>query len=254
MKKNTVPHRRRLADARGFTLIELLIVISIIVAVFGSLGISGFKYAKQRGDIASVVKAINTDKSAISIFTTMPKSNGLIPLTKGANLPITGAISGSQPALYNALHLEIALVGSGALEGGASISLGSNQPPMGSSTTPIKWNQAAQAFYTDFGYAPSLDYSKSTTLECVLSAPGAYPETAYGQQFRLDGVTEIPANTRIVYRRVPNCTAQAAYSLACALYKGIVPDVGSACGVGPVVYDAPDASGVTTAYIYVTQQ
>lgn len=254
MKNNTVLPRRRLKDARGFTLIELLIVIGIIVTVFGSLGVSGFKYAKQRGDIASVVNAMNTDKSAIAIFTNLPKSNGLLPLTKGTSLPLTGTLGGASATIQNALHLEIALIGSGALEGGSIVSLGTNAAPGGSTTTPIKWNQATQTFSTDANAAPTYDFSNSTTLECVMSSPGTTPSTGNGTMFKLDGVTEIPANTRIVYRKIPNCTAQGAYALASSLFKGTVPDAGTACDVGPVVYDAPNASGTTTAYVYITQQ
>jgi prepilin-type N-terminal cleavage/methylation domain-containing protein len=253
----SIQTRRRLSENRGFTLLEILIVIAIVISVFGGLGVAGFKYAKQRGDIASVVRAMNTDKSALAIFTNQANSNGLIPLTKGttATLPLTGTMAGSTAAVIgNAVNLEIALLGSGALEGASLITLGSNVAPGGTTTAPVLWNQTTQTFYTTGDVAPTYDYSATATLDCVISAPATAPSAAAGANFRLDGTTNLPANTRVVYRKIPNVTASAAYALAQALYKGTLPAQGSACDVGPIAYGAADASGKTTLYIFITQQ
>jgi type II secretory pathway pseudopilin PulG len=255
MKRN--PNPRRLSNNRGFTLLEILIVISIIISVFGGLGVAGFKFAKTRGDIASVVRAVNTDKSALATFATQASNNGLIPLTKGplTSIPLTGTMAAAAAsAVNNAVHLEIALLGSGALEGASIITMGSNVPPAGAASNPILWNQTTQTFFTTGDVAPNFDFTPTSTLDSVISAPATAPSAAVGANFRLDGTTNIPASTRVVYRKIPNVPAATAHALAQSFYKGVLPAAGAACDVGPVAYAAADATGKMTVYVYITQQ
>jgi prepilin-type N-terminal cleavage/methylation domain-containing protein len=255
-----MPSHKRNSQS-GFTLIEILVVLGIIIAIAGSLGVPMYQRANTQTRITSTVKAIQTAKAAVSLYNStndglqVPFSltTTILPPRNGSNLRTQTAIF-----LSKVIDLQTVLLSAKCLEAPVGISLGSAQMP--TLTTPVLWDTASLAYYTAGDVTPTTFYAGSATntpdytrLASGLTVfGGANLATYYALNFTLDGVTQFPDSTHIVYWIIPRVDSNTAFELAKQVYKGTVAAVGSAQLVGPIMYPAADASGMTTVYAFVS--
>jgi prepilin-type N-terminal cleavage/methylation domain-containing protein len=250
--QNTKLHRNRASRRGGFTLIEILVVLGIIIAIAGSLGVPMYQRAEQQKLIAGATRAIANAKSALAMFTQQSDYTGTIPITEGTGIPLTGTMAGAtNTVISNATTLQVALLTAKCLEAPIAPTLGSSSTPTGATTAPVLWNQATGTFSTTGDVTPTQDYSATGRLECKLATPATAPSAAAGGNFRLDATNNVSSNTHVVYWVFTNVPSEVAREFARAVYKGTVSASGALQDVGPVVYPAADAQGNTTVYAYV---
>ena len=137
---NTAPRLRAafsLRRSRGFTLIETLIVLAIILSIAGFLGVPMYQRAQQNSQIASAARAIASAKSALAMYTNLADFNGLVPITEGTGIPLTGTMAGAtNTVIGNATTLQTALLTARCLEAPIAANFGANTPPTGATTAP----------------------------------------------------------------------------------------------------------------------
>jgi hypothetical protein len=203
--------------------------------------------------VQQVAKTTDTVKTAITNFLSFPGGNGSIPRTEGTGIPCSGAaLSGATDvAKGDAARLDTVLLATGMLDKPLSLRMGSQTSISTGSGNEISWNQSAMAFVMTPDAAPQRDWSAITRIEARNSQQSVLPGIALGANFRLDGVTDLPANVIVAYMVIPSCSAQDAFQLATQLNgTQLAPTFGAECDTGVVAYAAP-ANGVTDVYIYL---
>jgi hypothetical protein len=230
-----------------------MVVLAIILGI-AAAGVPAFQYAKQQSDVASIMNARKNAAASLAMLRDKPGFGGLIPITEGAAPPVTASVTSpgaAGGAAANAATLETVLITEGVQESPYGISAGTDQGTTNPTATALRWNVASQAFDMPSAATPTQDFTLVRALECRTSNNAAAPSAAAGANFRLNGVTDIDSQLRVVYWRIPGVSAATARAAAQAAYKGgNIPALGSANEVGPVVYAAPTA-GITTVYVYV---
>lgn len=239
---------------RGFTLLELafsLAVIATLVAILLPKGVDALRNSR----VQQVAKVVDTLKTAITNYVSLPGGNGSIPRTEGTGIPCTGAaLSGAAPAAQgNGARLDTVLLATGMIEKPISVRMGSQAATSTGTGNEMMWNQSLLAFQITPDAAPQRDWSLVTRAEARSSQPGVLPSVAMGANFRLDGVTDRPANVVIAYLVIPKCPYADALHLATQLNgPQLAPAVGAASDAGVVAYAAP-VNGVTDVYVYLTE-
>lgn len=248
----TTPNKRH-PGLRGYSLLELVLVLAIVSVLVGLLLPKGFD-ALRNARIQQVQKAVETLKTALTDYISMPGGNGSIPRTEGAGVPCSGAaLSGATDAAKgNGARLDAVLLATGKLERPLSLRMGSQFFASSGTGGEMLWNQALQAFAITPDAAPLRNWSAVTRLEARTANPLLAPSAAQGANFRLDGTTSLGVNYVVAYLVLPQCPAKDAYELALSMNGAqLTPAEGVACDTGVVAYAAP-ANGVTDVYIYVT--
>lgn len=247
-------NRNRPNHSKGYSLLELVLVLAIVSILVGLLLPKGFD-ALRNARIQEVKSTANTLKTALTDLITMPGGSGSFPRTEGTGIPTVGAAlsGGTDIAKGNAARLDTVLLAVGKLERPLSLRMGNQVYLSTGSGNEVTWNQASQAFMMTPDAAPLRNWSAVTRVEARSSAPGTLPSAALGANFRLDGVTDRPANVIITYLVIPGCPATDAYQLALAMNAPqLAPIVGAASDTGLVAYATP-LNGVTDVYVYLAE-
>lgn len=245
-------NKKQIHSAQGFTLLEMVMVLAVIAGLIGLILPKGIDIIRN-SRVQEARSAVNTLKTALADYITMPGGNGSIPRTEGPGIPCSGvALSGAtDTAKGNGARLDAVFVAVGKLERPLSLRMGSSLFNSTGSGNEMTWSQASQAFIMTPDAVPLRNWSTVTRVEARVSNPALLPSTAQGANFRLDGVTDRSANVTIAYLVITGCPARDAYDLAVAMNPpGLAPVLGAACDVGLVAYATP-VNGVTDAFIYL---
>lgn len=249
MKKNQTPSVR----SQGYSLLELVLVLAIVSVLVGLLLPKGFD-ALRNARIQQVQKTVETLKTALADYITLPGGNGSIPRTEGTNIPTSGAslTGATDVAKGNGARLDSVLLATGKLDRPLSLRMGTQSFTSTGTGNEMTWNQSLLAFVVTPDAAPQRNWSGVTRIEARSSAPGTLPSAALGANFRLDGTTDLTANSIVAYLVIPAVPAKDAYNLALAMNAPqLAPVEGAACDTGVVAYAAP-TNGVTDLYVYIT--
>lgn len=248
MKKSNLTRARRLL--RGFTLLELALVLGIVAVLVSILLPKGLD-ALRNARVQQVAKTVDTLKTALISYLTLPGGNGSIPRTEGAGIATSGpALSAaSDTAKGNAARLDTVLLTSGVLEKPLNLRMGSQIYASTGTGNEIAWSQSLLAFVMTPDAAPLRNWSGVTRIEARSSTPGVPPSAALGANYRTDGVSDLKANLVVASLVIPNAPAKDAFDLAVQLNGAqLAPVEGAACDVGQIAYAAP-ANGVTDLYV-----
>lgn len=245
--------KTKILRTQGYSLLELVLVLAIVSVLVGLLLPKGFD-ALRNARIQQVEKAVETLKTALTNFISMPGGNGSIPRTEGTGVPCSGAaLTGATDAAKgNGARLDTVLLGTGRLERPLSLRMGTQVYTSTGTGNEMQWNQAAQAFVMTPDAAPQRNWSAVTRVEARTANPMLAPSMAQGANFRLDGTTNLNTNYVVAYLVIPACPARDAYELALSMNGAqLTPAEGAACDTGVVAYAAP-TNGVTDVFIYIT--
>ncbi|HRG55661.1 MAG: prepilin-type N-terminal cleavage/methylation domain-containing protein [Opitutaceae bacterium] len=246
-------HRTKPSSTQGYSLLELVLVLAIVSVLVGLLLPKGFD-ALRNARIQQVQKTIDTLKTAITDFISMPGGNGSIPRTEGTGVPCAGAAltGATDSAKGNGARLDTVLLATGKIERPINLRMGSQFFASSGTGNEMTWSQSQQAFVVTPDAAPLRNWSAVTRVEARTANPAQAPSAAQGANFRLDGLTDINANYVVAYLVIPAVPAKDAYELARAMNGAqLTPAEGTACDTGVVAYAAP-AAGVTDVYVYIT--
>ena len=249
MKKNQTSS----VSSQGYSLLELVLVLAIVSVLVGLLLPKGFD-ALRNARIQQVAKTVDTLKTALADYLTLPGGNGSLPRTEGTNIPTSGAtLTGATDiAKGNGARLDSVLLATGKLERPLGLRMGSQSYASTGTGNEMTWSQSALAFVVTPDAAPQRNWSSVTRVEARSSATGTLPSAALGANFRLDGTTDLTANLIVAYLVIPAVPAKDAYNLAVAMNgPQLTPVEGVACDTGVVAYAAP-TNGITDVYIYLT--
>lgn len=238
---------------QGYSLLELVLVLAIVSVLVGLLLPKGFD-ALRNARIQQVQKTVDTLKTAIADYITIPGGNGSLPRTEGTNIPTSGAAltGATDTAKGNGARLDSVLLAAGKLERPLSLRMGNQSYVSTGTGNEMTWSQSALAFVVTPDAAPQRNWSGVTRVEARSSSPGTLPSAALGANFRLDGITDLTANLIVAYVVIPAVPAKDAYNLALAMNAPqLAPVEGAACDTGVVAYATP-TNGVTDVYVYLT--
>ena len=239
---------------KAFTLLELafsLAIIATLVAILLPKGVDALRNSR----VQQVAKTVDTLKTAITSYISLPGGNGSIPRTEGTGIPCSGAaLSGATDAAKgNGARLDTVMLATGMIDRPVGLRMGTQAATSTGSGIEMTWNQSLLAFVISPDAAPQRNWSGVTRVEARSSQQGLLPSVALGANFRLDGVTDRPANVVIAYLVIPACPYADALALATQLNGAqLAPAVGAASDAGVVAYAAP-SNGVTDVYIYLME-
>jgi len=243
----------KLRDAQGYSLLELVLVLAIVSVLVGLLLPKGFD-ALRNARVQQVEKTVDTLKTALTDFISMPGGNGTFPRTEGTGVPCSGtALSGAtDTAKGNGARLDAVLLAAGKLDRPLSLRMGTQLYTSTGTGNEMLWNQALQAFTMTPDAAPLRNWSSVTRAEARTGNPALAPSAAQGANFRVDGTTNLTANVIVAYLVIPGVPAKDAYELALSMNgPQLAPVEGAACDSGVVAYAAP-VNGLTDVYVLLT--
>ena len=250
MKKHTPSSFRR---SQGYSLLELVLVIAVIAVLVGLLLPKGFD-ALRNARIQQVEKTVDTLKTALTDYLSMPGGNGSLPRTEGTGIPTSGAAltGATDVAKGNAARLDTVLLATGKIERPLTLRMGTQAFASTGTGNEVTWSQSALAFIMTPDAAPQRNWSTVTRVEARTANPALSPSAALGANFRLDGATNLSANYVVAYLVIPACPAKDAYELAVSMNgPQLAPVEGAASDTVVVAYAAP-ANGITDVYVYLT--
>jgi len=226
---NFVPRaaRRYNADRAGFSLIEMIGVLAIIAILVAVVLPKVFStIASSR--VTHAAGSITTIRTAITDFA-----------GKYGTIPTTSASSRIDDLLFTA----------GLLDSRFVLKIGTlpSDPPIAGAI----WSNSGGTWTASGG---SSQTSQSRIVSQISNT--TTPSTANGSNFHLDGSTDLPAGARVVAAVIQGCTAAEALELSIRIDGEPLSeaDATTAYADGRVVYAAPNASGITDAYVYIVHQ
>lgn len=216
-------HRRR----AGFSLVEMIGVLAIIAILA----------------VVIVPKVFSTIASS-----RVTHAIGSVTSVKAAVTEFAGKY-GTVPVAFGAPRLDDLLVTAGMLENRLTFKIGVQPPnPLVAGAT---WTYASGA-WTSAGGTTQNGQSRAIARNFVALAPSA----ALGQNFRLDGVTDLPAGSRVISVSLDSVRGLEALDLSQRIDGESLSaaNATTADDLGKVTYAAPSAAGITDVYIYVAHQ
>ncbi|WP_404424700.1 type IV pilin protein [Nibricoccus sp. IMCC34717] len=245
----------------GFTLVEVGVVLAII-GVLAAISIPSVSYFLRQGRVKSVVGSVNSVRNWIGSLQSSGAIGGALPITEGSRPPTTGAALTAQAAetVAAAARLDQVLVSAGITEKLLSFGMGNQASVAEGEGLDLAWSARKRAFFISDANGDASatataarDWSSCSRLESRLSAPGLVPSAAGGANFRLDGATNLSANTVVAYVHLKEVPYKDALELAKALNgEGLLATNGTAQDAGPVVFAAPGAGASTTdVFVYI---
>lgn len=238
---------------QGYSLLELVLVLAIVSVLVGLLLPKGFD-ALRNARIQQVEKTVDTLKTALTDYLSMPGGNGSLPRTEGTGIPTSGAAltGATDVAKGNAARLDTVMLATGKLEKPLALRIGTQSYTSTGTGNELTWSQAVLGFTMTPDAAPLRNWSTVTRVEARTANPALAPSAALGANFRLDGATNLNANYVVAYLVIPACPAKDAYELALSMNGAqLAPVEGAASDSGVVAYAAP-TNGVTDVYVYLT--
>ena len=223
--KNVIPSRY-LARQSGFSLVEMIGVLAII-AILAVVIVPKVFSTIASSRVTNAVGSVTSLKSAVTDFS---GRYGTVPLTTANS------------------RIDDLLVTTGLLDSRFVVKVGTQ--PANPIVAGATWAQTA-GVWAATGGASQAGQSRITSLVSSTTAPSG----AAGTNFRLDGATNLPANSRVVSAAIVNVTAAEARELSLKIDGEAFTQANttSADNNGKVVYAAP-AAGVATVYIYLAHQ
>ncbi|MDP1581243.1 MAG: prepilin-type N-terminal cleavage/methylation domain-containing protein [Candidatus Didemnitutus sp.] len=246
--------KRTRSQSKGFSLLELMFVLAILAILAAILLPKGLD-ALRSSRVHQAVRTTDTLKTALVDFINLPGGNGSFPRTEGAGIPTSGAaLTGATDAAKgNGARLDAVLLAAGRLAHPLSLRMGSQTYVSTGTGNEMQWSQALQAFTMTPDAAPLRNWNGVTRMEARTSNPLLAPSMAQGANFRLDGVTNRPANAIIAYLVIVGVPANEAHEFALSLNAPqLAPVLGAPCDIGQVAYALP-VNGVTDVYVYLAE-
>jgi prepilin-type N-terminal cleavage/methylation domain-containing protein len=216
-------HSRR----AGFSLVEMIGVLAII-AILAVVIVPKVFSTIASSRVTHAVGSVTSVKSAVTEFA---GKYGTVPVCFGNN------------------RLDDLLVTAGMLESRLLFKIGAQPPtppPAGGT-----WTYANGAWAAAGGTAQGAQ-SRAISRNFVAAAPSA----AAGQNYQLDGTTDLPAGSRVISVWIDSVRAAEARDLSQRIDGESLSAANTtvADDDGKVVYAAPNAAGITDVYIYVAHQ
>jgi prepilin-type N-terminal cleavage/methylation domain-containing protein len=212
----------------GFSLVEMIGVLAII-AILAVVIVPKVFSTISSSRITSAVGSITSMKTAVSEFA---GKYGTIPLTN------------------NNSRIDELLVAQDFLEQRLTLKIGTQR----TATTPVgaTWGTSSPWTLTAAGN----NQTTQSRVTCQTVAPAAIPGSgANPTNFRLDGVTNLPAGSRVVAVAIPGLTATEARELSLRIDgEAMTAAAGVADDRGKVAYTIPAGAGTYTAHVYLAHQ
>jgi type II secretory pathway pseudopilin PulG len=211
----------------GFSLVEMIGVLAIIAILA----------------VVIVPKVFSTIASA-----RITNAAGSVTALKSTVTEFAGKY-GTIPTTVAASRLDDLFLTAGMLDGRFVVKIGTQ--PGTPAIVGATWTNAAGT-WTAAGGASQATQSRVICLTSNVTAPS----TANGANYQLNGITDLPAGSRVISAVVVNATGNEARELSLKLdgdaYTAATAVLADAAG--KVVYNTPNAAGLTTVYIYITHQ
>jgi prepilin-type N-terminal cleavage/methylation domain-containing protein len=225
--KRIPPQNHIFRSRSGFSLVEMIGVLAII-AILAVIIVP-----KVFSTIAGA-RVTNAASSVTALKATTSEFAG-----KYGTIPVTTANS----------RIDDLFLAAGMLESRFVTKIGtqpSNPPIAGAIWTNTAGTWAAA------GGASQATQSRVICLASTLTAPA----TAAGANYQLDGTNNLPAGSRVISAVIVNATGSDARELSLKLDGDTLSQANAttADGVGKVVYNTPNAAGLTTVYVYIAHQ
>jgi len=218
---------RRSARLSAFSLIEMIGVLAII-AILAVVIVPKVFATISSSRVTGAVSSVGAIQSAAADFT---------------------GKYGTVPTTTNNSRIDDLLLSSGFLDGRFVVKVGA--PPSNPPVAGATWTYANSAWTAAGGSSQAAQ----SRIICVTSNTTT-PSSAAGANYQLDGVTNLPAGSRVISAVLVNVTAADALSLSQKIdgdgYSAA--DTTTADSSGKVVYAAPNGAGLTTVYIYIASQ
>jgi hypothetical protein len=187
------------------------------------------------------------------VFSTIASSRvtsaiGSVTSLKAAVTEFAGKY-GTVPVTAAAQRIDDLLVAANMLESRFAVKIGAQQ----SATS----NAAATWAYTNGAWAATGGSTQAQLSRVIcLNSTTTAPSTANGANYQLDGATDLPSGSRVISAVLYNIRASEALELSQRIDGDVMSaaDTATADADGKVVYNTPNAQGLTTAYVYVAHQ
>ena len=222
------PPTPSLRHKSAFSLIEMIGVLTII-AILAAVVLPKVFSAITSARVTNTILAVNTVNTGITEFAA---KYGTIPQATG-----------------NA-RIDDLLIASTFMDERFTSKIGAQTDPTA--------NRGATWSLTAGVWIPSGGSAQSTAARIHSNTSNtSNPSTAGGRNFRLDGRTNLPSDSRVVYALIYNVPAKEAQDMSIRLDGDgrSAANVTSADNEGKVVYNTPNRnSGLTNVYVYVVHQ
>ena len=213
----------------GFSLVEMIGVLAII-AILAVVIVPKVFSTIANSRVTAAVASINSMKTAVTEFA---GKFGAIPLTN------------------NNSRIDDLLFTAGITEGRFTVKIGTQ--PVNPPIAGANWvrNAATGAWQAGGG----VNQAGQSRIICLTSNANV-PSAANGANYQLNNGIDLPAGSRVVSAVLVNITATEAQELSLRIDGDVFSqkDATLADSAGKVVYAAPNAQGLTRAYVYVMHQ
>lgn len=211
----------------GFSLVEMIGVLAIIAILAVVIVPKVFTTIAS----ARITNAAGSATALKSTVTEFAAKYGTIPTTVAAS------------------RLDDLFLTAGMLESRFVVKIGTQpaNPPIVGAT----WTNAGGT-WTAAGGANQATQSRVICIASNVTSPA----TANGANYQLNGITDLPAGSRVVSAVIVNATGNDARELSLKIDGDAFTPATAllADSAGKVVYNTPNAAGLTTVYIYLAHQ
>ena len=222
------PAKRSARRSSGFSLVEMIGVLAII-AILAVVIVPKVFSTIASSRITAAAASIGSYKTAVTDFA-----------GKFGTLPTTNA---------NA-RIDDLLVTAGLMDNRFMVKIGTQpvNPPIAGAI----WTRNTNGVWTAAGGANQNGQSR---IICVMSNANN-PSQSNGANYRLNGTLDMVPGARVVSAVLANITATEAHELSLRLDGSQYSEQNAttADNAGKVVYAAPNAQGMTNAYVYIVHQ